>query len=288
MKGIILAGGSGTRLRPITLGTSKQLLPVYDKPMIYYPISTLLLAGISEILLITTPEDRAGFERVLGNGSQWGINLQFATQSQPRGLAEAFIIGREFVGSGTVCLVLGDNLFYGEGLGSMLERSATLKAGALIFGYSVKNPSQYGVVEVGPQGQVLSLEEKPARPKSNFAIPGLYFYDNQVLDFAKNLKPSPRGELEITDINRIYFETQQLRMELLGRGTAWLDTGTPDTLLQAGTFIQTVETRQGLKIGCPEEISYHKGLISADQVRNLARNMGSTDYSQYLLDLLER
>jgi glucose-1-phosphate thymidylyltransferase len=285
MKGIVLAGGAGTRLYPMTRGVSKQLLAVYDKPMIYYPLSTLMLAGIRDILLICSPRDLSAFQATLGDGSHFGVRLTYATQSEPRGLADAFIIGESFIGSDPVALVLGDNLFYGTGLGQAVEEVANVASGALIFGYHVKDPSQFGVVEFTPEGKVLSLEEKPAKPKSSYAVPGLYFYDNQVVSIAKNLKPSPRGELEITDVNRAYLDAGTLRMSVLGRGTAWLDTGSPDGLLQAANFIQTVEARQGLKIGCLEEVAYRKGFIDRDQLRAAGRALDKTEYGQYLLAL---
>ena len=285
MKGIVLAGGAGTRLYPMTRAVSKQLLTVYDKPMIYYPLSTLMLAGIRDILLICTPRDRAAFEATLGTGSDFGIRLQYAEQSAPRGLAEAFILGADFIGNDTVCLVLGDNLFYGETLTSVLRSAAKLTTGARIFGYYVKDPTQYGVVEFTPDGKVLSIEEKPARPKSHYAVPGLYFYDNRVVSIAKNLKPSARGELEITDVNRAYLEAGALSLTNFGRGTAWLDTGSPDALLQASNFIQTVEARQGLKIGCLEEIAFRMGFIQLDQLRASGAALEKTEYGQYLLAL---
>jgi glucose-1-phosphate thymidylyltransferase len=285
MKGIVLAGGAGTRLYPMTRAVSKQLLSVYDKPMIYYPLSTLMLGGIQDILLICTPRDRPAFEATLGDGSDFGIRLRYAEQSAPRGLADAFIVGEDFIGKDTVCLVLGDNLFYGMGLTTLFENAARLTSGALIFGYYVKDPTQFGVVEFDKAGKVLSIEEKPAQPRSHYAVPGLYFYDNQVVSIAKNLKPSPRGELEITDVNRTYLEAGTLRLSLFGRGTAWLDTGSPDALLQASNFIQTVETRQGLKIGCLEEIAYRKGFIDLDRLRAAGDALGKTEYGQYLLAL---
>ncbi|MBX3203388.1 MAG: glucose-1-phosphate thymidylyltransferase RfbA [Labilithrix sp.] len=290
MKGIILAGGSGTRLYPLTLTVSKQLLPVYDKPMIYYPLSTLMLAGIREILVITTPRDRRAFEEMLGDGSKWGIQLRYVEQLTPRGLADAFILGADFIGGDTVSLVLGDNLFYGTGFVERIEEAAQLTEGARIFGYYVKEPSQYGVVEFtrerdGEVGKVVSLEEKPRAPKSSYAVPGLYFYDNEVVEIAKAVKPSARGEIEITDVNRTYMERGKLTLSILGRGTAWLDTGSPDSLLQASTFIQTVEARQGLKIGCPEEIAFRKGFIDATELAALGRSLGKTEYGAYLLQL---
>ncbi len=286
VKGIILAGGAGTRLYPMTRAVSKQLLAVYDKPMIYYPLSTLMLGGIQDILLICTPRDRSAFEATLGDGSDFGIRLTYATQSAPRGLAEAFIIGEEFIGNDPVCLILGDNLFYGMGLTTLFEECAELTSGARIFGYYVKDPTQYGVVEfTTPEGKVLSLEEKPKQPKSHYAVPGLYYYDNKVVSIAKNLKPSPRGELEITDVNRVYLEAGTLTLSVFGRGTAWLDTGSPDAMLQASNFIQTVEARQGLKIGCLEEIAYRKGFISLDGLIAAGRALEKTEYGQYLLEL---
>lgn len=285
MKGIVLAGGSGTRLYPMTRAVSKQLLPVHDKPMIYYPLSTLMLGGIREILLICTPRDRAAFEATLGTGADFGIKLSYAVQSSPRGLADAFIVGEEFIGKDPVCLILGDNLFYGMGLPTMFESAAKLTKGARILGYYVKDPSQYGVVEFGKDGTVLSIEEKPATPKSRYAVPGLYFYDNEVISIAKNLKPSTRGELEITDVNREYLRRGQLTVSLLGRGTAWLDTGSPEALLDAGNFIQMIEARQGLKVGCLEEIAFRKGFIDLNQLRACGQALASTEYGRYLLTL---
>ncbi len=285
MKGIILAGGSGTRLYPLTRSLSKQLLPVYDKPMIYYPLSTLMLAGIRDVLVITTPRDRRLFEDLLGDGTQWGMKLSYVEQSAPRGLADAFIVGEEFVGTSPVALILGDNLFYGAGFAQTVEKAAKIERGAHIFGYYVKDPTQYGVVEFTPDGKVLSIEEKPAKPKSNYAVPGLYFYGPDVVSVAKTIKPSARGELEITDVNRVYLERGELRLTLFGRGTAWLDTGSPDSLVQATNFIQTVETRQGLKIGCPEEIAFRKGFIDAAQLAALGRALEKTEYGRYLLEI---
>ena len=284
-KGILLAGGSGSRLYPLTRATSKQLLPVYDKPMVYYPLSVLMLAGIRDVLIITTPEDAAGFQRLLGDGSQIGLAIQYAAQLKPEGLAQAFIIGREFVGSDHCALVLGDNLFYGQSFQDMLRLAIERKSGATIFGYPVKDPQRYGVVEFDAAGKVLSLEEKPPKPRSTFAVPGLYFYDNQVLDIAAELKPSARGELEITDVNRVYLDRGQLYVARFSRGFAWLDTGTHEALLQAAQFVQTIEARQGLKIACIEEIAYRKGFIDAAQLERLAAGI-SNDYGQYLLDVL--
>ena len=286
MKGIILAGGAGTRLYPMTHGVSKQLLPVYDKPMIYYPLSTLMLGGIREILVITTPRDKRAFQDTLGDGSQWGLSLTFIEQTAPRGLADAFILGADFIGTDKVALVLGDNLFYGMGLTTIFENAAALESGARIFGYYVKDPSEYGVVEFSAKdGTVISLEEKPKHPKSNYAIPGIYFYDNRVVEIARNVKPSARGEIEITDVNRAYLERGELKLSVLGRGTAWLDTGSPDALLQASHFIQTVETRQGLKIGCLEEIAYRKGFIDLDALAARGRLLDKTEYGRYVLAL---
>ncbi len=287
MKGIILAGGSGTRLYPIAHAISKQLTPVYDKPMIYYPLSTLMLAGIRDILVITTPHDLPLFQRLLGDGRRWGIDLTYAVQQQPRGIAEAFIIGEPFIGGDTVCLILGDNIFYSEGLVRLLDKSVQLTEGAKIFGYYVKDPQRYGVVEFDSRRRAVSIQEKPAVPRSNFAVTGIYFYDTQVSAIARDLKPSDRGELEITDVNNEYLKKGTLTVEILGRGTAWLDTGTPESLMQAGIFIQTIETRQGLKIGCPEEVAYRKGFIDADRVRELAEPLRKTEYGQYLLGFIE-
>ena len=287
MRGIILAGGSGTRLFPITKGVSKQLLPVYDKPMIYYPLSTLMMAGVRDVLVISTPEDSSDFGRLLGDGSQFGISITHAVQERPEGLAQAFIIGADHIGSGPVALILGDNIFYGPGVGTSLQRFSTIDGGA-IFAYWVGDPSAYGVVEFDSDGRALSLEEKPTTPKSNYAVPGLYFYDNDVIEIARALKPSARGELEITDINREYLERGRLAVEVLPRGTAWLDTGTCDSLLEAGNFVRTIEARQGLRVSCPEEIAWLSGLISDDELVTRAQDLLKSGYGHYLLGLLER
>jgi glucose-1-phosphate thymidylyltransferase len=282
MKGIILAGGSGTRLYPVTTVVSKQLLPVYDKPMIYYPLSTLMLAGIREILIISTPHDTPRFEELLGDGSSWGLKLEYAVQDQPNGLAQAFLIGKDFIGDSSVSLVLGDNIFYGHDMSTMLERAASLKQGATVFAYPVTDPERYGVAEFDKQGNVISLEEKPAQPRSRYAVTGLYFYDNKVVSYAESIEPSDRGELEITDLNRCYLDAGSLSVELMGRGMAWLDTGTHDSLLQAATFIETLEKRQGLKVSCPEEIAFRKGYIDKQQLLDLAEVMSKNAYGKYL------
>ena len=285
-KGIILAGGSGTRLYPITKGVSKQLLPIYDKPMIYYPISVLMLAGIQDILIITTPEDKESFERLLGDGSQFGVRLQYAIQPSPDGLAQAFIIGEEFIGDSNVCLVLGDNIFYGQGFTPMLKQAVARAKGATVFGYQVKDPERFGVVEFDEQKRAISLEEKPKQPKSNFAVTGLYFYDNDVIQIAKEVKPSERGELEITTVNQMYLERGDLSVELLGRGFAWLDTGTHASLLEAAQFVETLEKRQGYKVACLEEIAFNQGWLSKEQVLQIGQSMSKNDYGQYLISLV--
>ncbi len=282
MKGIILAGGRGTRLHPLTIPISKQLLPVYDKPMVYYPLSMLMLAGIRDVLIISTPEDLPLFRRLLRDGAQWGLCFSYAEQDQPRGLADAFRVGAEFINGESSCLVLGDNIFFGGGLTETLEQAACLEDGALIFAYAVRDPERYGVVEFDRSGRVISMEEKPPKPRSNYAVPGMYFYDRNVVEFARRLQPSARGELEITDLNRLYLEQEQLRVQVLGRGIAWLDAGTHESLLQSASFVQAVQERQGMMIACPEEIAYYKGYISADELRSLAASMSNNSYAAYL------
>lgn len=287
MKGIILAGGRGSRLHPTTLGTSKQLLPLYDKPMIYYPLSMLMLAGLREILVISTPQHIPGFRSLLGDGEQWGLSFHYAPQPEPRGLAEALLIGEEFLANEPVCFILGDNIFYGHGIPETLRRAAGLESGALIFGYPVKDPSRYGVIEIDSEGNVLSIEEKPENPRSHFAIPGIYFFDGRAAEFAQDVKPSARGELEITDVQRAYLERGELQAEVLGRGYAWLDAGTHESLMQAAQFVQAVQERQGLMISCPEEIAFRLGYIDDEQLRLLADEMGDNGYSRYLFDLAQ-
>jgi glucose-1-phosphate thymidylyltransferase len=286
MKGIVLAGGAGTRLHPITLGTSKQLLAVYDKPMVYYPISVLMLAGIRDILIITTPEDQVSFQRLLGDGSSFGVNLSYAVQPKPEGLAQAFIIGKEFIGKDSVALVLGDNIFYGAGLSQLLRKAAARENGATVFGYYVRDPQRFGVIEFDKDGNALTIEEKPAQPKSNYAVTGLYFYDNDVIEIAENLKPSPRGELEITAVNNVYLQRNKLFVETLGRGYAWLDTGTHESMLAAGNFIHNIESRQGLQVACLQEIAYENNWMTADEIRSSVKDMLKTEYAQYLLHLI--
>jgi len=285
MKGIILAGGKGTRLYPLTLATSKQMLPVYDKPMVYYPLSMLMLAGIREILVISTPESLPGFRQLLKDGSQWGLRFEYAEQAEPRGLADAFLVGRKFIGDSSVCLMLGDNILYGQGMGALLQECAALEEGAIIFGYKVNDPQRYGIVEYDPDGNVLSLEEKPSYPKSSYAVPGIYFYDRQVVSIAESLTPSARGEIEITDLNKVYLQRGRLTAKIFGRGVAWLDAGTHESLLQAAAFIQTIQERQGLMISCPEEIAYQMSYISKEQLCELGKELAGNSYGDYVLGL---
>jgi glucose-1-phosphate thymidylyltransferase len=285
MKGIILAGGKGTRLYPLTIAISKQILPVYDKPMVYYPLSMLMLAGIREILIISTPDALPAFKELLKDGSQWGLKFEYAEQAEPRGLADAFLVGREFIGDNTVCLILGDNIFYGQGMASLLQECALLKEGAIIFGYKVNDPHRYGIVEFDDKYNVLSIEEKPANPRSSYAVPGIYFYDDQVVKLTESIKPSARGELEITDLNKAYLENGQLRAKLFGRGVAWLDAGTHESLLQAAMFIEAIQQRQGLMISCPEEIAYRMGYISLEQLRELGKVLAGNSYGEYILSI---
>jgi glucose-1-phosphate thymidylyltransferase len=287
MKGIILAGGKGTRLYPLTISTSKQMLPVYDKPMVYYPLSMLMLAGIREILIVSTPEALPGFRQLLKDGSQWGLKFEYAEQAEPRGLADAFLVGREFIAGSPVCLILGDNILYGGGLIALLQECASLREGAIIFGYKVQDPERYGVIEFDQDGNVLSLEEKPAEPKSSYAVPGLYFYDEQVVSIAEGLRPSARGEIEITDLNKVYMQRGCLKAKLLGRGVAWLDAGTHESLLHAASFIQTIQERQGLMISCPEEIAYQMGYISKEQLYELGKELAGNSYGKYILGLVD-
>ena len=287
-KGIILAGGSGTRLHPLTVSVSKQLMPIYDKPMIYYPVATLMLAAIRDILIITTPRDQEAYQTLLGDGGRWGVNFQYAAQPSPDGLAQAFLIGENFIGADPACLILGDNIYYGQGLSAVLRRAAVRERGATVFGYYVRDPERYGVVSFDDQGRAMDIEEKPKAPKSNYAVTGLYFYDNEVVNVAKNIRPSARGELEITDVNRVYLERGELNVELLGRGYAWLDTGTHESLLAAAHFVQVVEQRQGLKVACPEEVAWRMNFIDDEQLARLAEPLAKSGYGQYLMELLER
>jgi len=288
MKGIILAGGSGTRLYPITLAGTKQLLPIYDKPMIYYPLSVLMLAGIKDIIIISTPQDLPRFQQLLEDGSQFGISISYKEQPKPEGLAQSFVLARDFIGNDTVCLILGDNIFYGQGLQEILQKSARLEKGGLIFGYWVNDPQRYGVIELDDHGKALSIEEKPIKPRSNYVVPGIYFYDNDVIDIAADLKPSQRGEYEITDVNNVYLRRGDLTVTILGRGAAWLDAGTYESLLEAGNFVRTIEMRQGLKIACIEEVAYRMGFINVEQVEKLAANLGTCFYAEYLLQIINR